>query len=95
MDWGDLSVYVAGMYNLKLVLLVLNRLGYQKWDATESVALFNHPNLESEVFMDLNIPTLSKSYVERKLETMEIRKSYFDALYDAEQKDAVGASLSK
>jgi len=68
-------------------LNVLARLGYSKWDASQNIALFNHSSLDHEVMIDLDTPVLTSNYLDRKLKDMEINKEYFNALYNAEQKE--------
>ena len=75
-------------YNVQLVIKVLERIGFSRYDATERVVLFNHEELQKEVMIDIDQPTLPSFIIERKVCDACIREEFFDSLYDAEVNSA-------
>jgi len=62
---------------VKIVLSVLERIGFSRWEATDQVVLLNHTALNKEVMIDIDITTLPAFIIERKICDAGIQEEFF------------------
>lgn len=71
-------------YRVDVLLSVFNRLGYSNWKTINNIQLLTHTVSGNEIILDTSYLVLPVSFIERKVDDLDISEVYFDSIFDAE-----------